>query len=132
MEAYRVEIANSAEVMAEKVPSMVDFLSRTGRTRRRGGRVRREAFARPTMALKSYLLQEAEAVSREAKIGAAVGAGLRVVSLQHDGIALQGVSERGRVAAVLSEAATRACGYEVAVSVEEVRAEAPPEAILVN
>ena len=36
--------------------------------------------------LKSYMLQEAEAASREAKLRWAAEEGVRVISLQHDGV----------------------------------------------
>ena len=77
------------------------------------------------MTLKSYLLQEAEAVSREAKLAAAAVGGLRVVGLQHDGIALVGMrdGEEAGVAGRLSAASTAACGYTTTVVVERVRME---------
>ena len=42
------------------------------------------------------MLQEAEAVGREAKIRAASALGLRVVNLQHDGIVVKGMEEDRR------------------------------------
>ena len=94
MEGYREELRGSAEWMAARAGSMMDFMgqpyarARAQPTKRgkRGKRRRRNNC--PDMTLKSYLLQEAEAVSREAKLAAAAARGLRVVGLQHDGIAL--------------------------------------------
>ena len=60
-----------------------------------------------------------------AKLAAAAAGGLRVVGLQHDGIALVGAhdGEEAEVARRLSAAATAACGYDTAVVVERVRVE---------
>ena len=92
------------------------------RSKHKKGRKKRRR-ARPTLTLKSYVLQEAEAVGREAKIRAAAALGLRVVSLQHDGVAVLGeVEERqADVAASLSDAVSLACGYGVKVTLEKVR-----------
>ena len=67
--------------------------------------------------LKSYMLQEAEAASREAKIKWCEQAGVRVVSLQHDGIvAIVGAGEESDSAAKgMAREATAACGYGVKV-----------------
>ena len=67
--------------------------------------------------LKSYMLQEAEAASREAKIKWCERAGVRVVSLQHDGIvAIVGAGdESDRAAEGMAREATAACGYGVKV-----------------
>ena len=97
-------------------------IDRYHRARGKKGKQKRRR-AQPTLTLKSFVLQEAEAVGREAKIRAATALGLRVVNLQHDGIVVRGVVE-GRhkdVARVMSEAVTAACGYEAGVTVERVR-----------
>ena len=76
------------------------------------------------MTLKSYLLQEAEAASREAKFREMEGrASAHVVSLQHVGIVIAG--EADGLASALSRAASVACGYEVPVVVEKINYEAP-------
>ena len=82
------------------------------------------------MTLKSYLLQEAEAVSREAKLRymEQFDSNTRVVSLQHDGIAIAGVpSVPGHegyyercLATGLTEWASQAAGYPVPVEVARV------------
>ena len=72
----------------------------------------------PRTTLKSYMLQEeAEAASREAKIRWCEQAGVRVVSLQHDGIvAIVGAGEESDSAAKgMAREATAACGYGVKV-----------------
>ena len=58
-------------------------------TRKRGAK--RRAGSNPVLTLKSYVLQEAEAVGREAKLRLAPQLGLRVVGIQHDGVALCGI-----------------------------------------
>ena len=94
---------------------MLRFLSQEATRRRRKGRRQQ----RPEMTLKSYLLQEAEAASREAKIKEMAGrAGARIVSLQHDGVAIAG--DTAGLAEALSQAAAAACGYEVPVVVERI------------
>ena len=68
--------------------------------------------------MKSYLLQEAEAVSRGAKMAWCEQNRVRVTSLQHDGIMVaelpQGLSAE-EVAEQLTIAATSASGFEVVV-----------------
>ena len=62
-------------------------------------------------------------MGREAKIRAAPAVGLRVVGLQHDGIAVHGLDPEAeaRVSAALSESVTAACGYKMSVVMERVR-----------
>ena len=123
LEAYRAELAATAAWMAQRAAGMLEYLGQADhRTRGKKGKQKRRR-AQPTLTLKSFVLQEAEAVGREAKIRAATALGLRVVNLQHDGIVVRGVVE-GRhkeVARVMSEAVTAACGYEAGVTVERVR-----------
>ena len=127
MEGYREELKGSAEWMAARAGSMMDFMGQPdARAAKRGKRAKRRRRNNcPDMTLKSYLLQEAEAVSREAKLAAAAMGGLRVVGLQHDGIALVGVrdGEEADVARRLSAASTAACGYNTTVVVERVQME---------
>jgi len=75
----------------------------------------------PILTLKSFILQEAEAVGREAKLRAAAVMGLRVVSLQHDGVAFTGFGVAGRqaeIAEAMSREVTAACGYRAVVALE--------------
>jgi len=123
LEAYRAELAAAATWMAERAGSMLDFVSqddcRSGK--KRGKRRRRRTP--PSLTLKSFVLQEAEAVGREAKLRAAAALGLRVVSLQHDGVVVTGFEEgkQDEVAQAMSEAVTVSCGYESKVVLEKVR-----------
>ena len=83
---------------------------------------------KPALRMKSYLLQEAEAVSREAKVHWCREKGLRVLNLQHDGIFVESLPEgltAAEVAELLGAAASRAAGYEVIVAAEWVEALAP-------
>ena len=66
------------------------------------------------------MLQEAEATARNAKIKWCEDHGFRVISIQHDGILVAGITQSNawEVEAGMSAAATRACGYEVEVEVK--------------
>ena len=74
---------------------------------------------RPILRVMSYLLQEAEAVSRNAKIKCWCEAnGIEVLNLQHDGVVGYGLpsgKNEHDVAAAMAVAATEACGFEVDV-----------------
>ena len=73
--------------------------------------------------LKSYLLQEAEATSREAKIRWCEERGLAVTSLQHDGIFISNLADGmslGDTEDELSRVATEACGFEVVVKGKKI------------
>ena len=123
LEAYRSELAAAAAWMAERAGSMLDYVSQGDcRSGKRRGKRRRQRTP-PAMTLKSFVLQEAEAVGREAKIRAAAALGLRVVNLQHDGVVVTGMADdrKEEVARVLSEAVTASCGYESNVTLEKVR-----------
>ena len=115
VEDLRRELAASAGQMGKRAPSMLAFMSQRG-VRRDKRKSRRKQPYQPGLALQSYLLQEAEAVGREAKLRAARG-GLRAVSLQHDGVSFLGVPEGGEEAwgKELSVAVTLASGYQVEV-----------------
>ena len=83
---------------------------------------------KPALRMKSYLLQEAEAVSREAKVNWCREQGLRVLNLQHDGIFVESLPAglaAAEVAELLGAAASRAAGYEVIVAAEWVEVPAP-------
>ena len=123
LEAYRSELAAAAAWMAQRAGSMLEFLEQEDhRGRKRRGKRRRRRTP-PSLTLKSFVLQEAEAVGREAKIRAAAAMGLRVVNLQHDGIVVTGVREERRevVEDAMSEAVTASCGYEARVTLEKIR-----------
>ena len=123
MVGYRDELAEAGVRMAERADSMLDYLSQQdswAKKTRKG--TRRRAQSRPEVTLRSYLLQEAEAVGREAKLTTVGAMGLRVVNLQHDGVAIEGVQEggEGELIARLGRSVTRATGYTASVTVERV------------
>ena len=70
----------------------------------------------------SYLLQEAEATSREAQIRCCVAQGLEIINLQHDGIVVYGVAPEAvsAVSSKLADAASEACGFTLAVEAKRV------------
>ena len=79
---------------------------------------------------KSYVLQEAEACAREAKMAWAARAGIRVLNLQHDGIVTGSLGGRQsqEVARGMQEAASHACGHEVQVKGELIWCDAAEDA----
>ena len=111
MEAYRRAQANGTAWMESRLTSMVDFI-RAGR--RPGSR----EYKKAGRTAKSYILQEAEATARNAKVAWCHANGLRVTDLQHDGIMvgeLPGHLTCEHVTHALSRAASDACGYHVVV-----------------
>jgi hypothetical protein len=75
----------------------------------------------PAKRLKSYLLQEAEAVARAAKMEWCEAHGVQVMGQQHDGIMVAHWPDSlglggDALAEQLSMAASAACGYEVQVA----------------
>ena len=67
--------------------------------------------------LKSYMLQEAEAASREAKLRWCKEEKVRAISLQHDGVVamVRGAVQQGLAAQGMAQVATAACGYRVQI-----------------
>ena len=65
--------------------------------------------------MKSYILQEAEAISREAKILWATKKGIRIMSLQHDGIVMKVTEDTEKIRVELEKAASLACGYAISM-----------------
>ena len=110
MDAYRSEISGATKWIAEHSARAVAFV-REYRPKNNRGKKRR-----PEIQLKSYLLQEAEATARDAKVAWFESQGMRVTSLQHDGVLVasngndQQSLEKGS-----SNAATQACGFQVEV-----------------
>ena len=109
MDAYRAEIAGATQWVASRAKSTVRYLSELG-PRKGSARKRRR---NPAIQLKSYLLQEAEATAREAKIAWLEANGMRVTSLQHDGVMASGTVGQEQIEKGTSEAASLACGFEV-------------------
>ena len=105
------------DAMAAASPRLVEFVTAHMKPKER-------ALARkPALRAKSYLLQEAEAVSRAAKMRWCREHGVRVVNLQHDGILMESVPDgmtADEAAELMSAAASRAAGYEVVVAAERV------------
>jgi ribonuclease HI len=108
--AYHQAQKEGAKWMETKSQSMVEHIrAHTG-----AGSMARE---KASQTAQSYILQEAEAVSRFAKISRCESLGLRVTNLQHDGITttLHPSLSHEQVAAHLSRAATAGSGYRVVV-----------------
>ena len=77
----------------------------------------------PERTLKSYVLQEAEARSRNAKIDWAREGGHAVYNLQHDGVVI-GITDPVQAAAAaqaLTRVCRRACGYSQPVEVKSMK-----------
>lgn len=121
IQEYRDELARAASWMAERAESMMAYLSQEDHRARKKKGKRKRRCASPILTLKSFILQEAEAVGREAKLRAAAVMGLRVVSLQHDGVAFTGFGVADRqveIAEAMSREVTAACGYRAVVALE--------------
>jgi hypothetical protein len=121
--------------MAEASERMVKFLEVMKCRKARGKPVR------PILRAKSYILQEAEAAVRSAKVEWCEMVGVQVLGLQHDGIWVSRQEGRGgeEAAKMMSEFVSKKCGYEVVIKKEhgeegtvtrvweEVRSRAPHE-----
>ena len=110
--------------MEARSGSMTDMVSALTKPGTRA----REKVGRTTQ---SYILQEAEAVSRLAKIRRGRDLGIRVVNLQHDGIAterFEGGRAPAHIAHLMGEAASGAAGYRVVVVDETLE----PDAVRVD
>ena len=120
LEEYRQEQAQSTMWMATHSESMVEYLrSRVDEGTR--------AWRKAPLTVKSYLLQEAESTSRLAKVRWCEGRGIRVMSLQHDGIMVKVEKDRyEEIRDGMSQSASVACGYEVEVVVKETVEIDPP------
>ena len=106
-----------SEAMCEMVAATMGRSNGTRRGRRPPG-------ARVGPRVKSYLLQEAEAISRRAKQRWCRENGITVIHLQHDGVVAHGATDPGAAARDMSAAATAACGYEVTVGYADLAAPA--------
>ena len=72
------------------------------------------------LTVKSYILQEAEAAAREAKMGWCKRNGWQVWGMQHDGILIGGTEVGNLAEGRLTRAAQEACAYDVRVVVKAV------------
>ena len=80
-------------------------------------------WGKASLTAKSYILQAAEATSREAKLHVweCKKRGIQVGSLQHDGILCYvRKEEEAEAERAMSEAASAACGYPVKVEAKTV------------
>ena len=110
--------------MAAASPRMLEYVT-AGMTPTE----RAKGANKPALRMKSYLLQEAEAASRQAKIDWCRTAGVRVTSLQHDGVMVDSLPDgltADEVAELLSAAASARAGYEVVVAAEAVETAPAP------
>ena len=117
LEKYRKAQAQSTQWMADRSTRMVEYLQsrvETGTT----------SWRKASLTTKSYLLQEAEAMSRLAKAEWCREKGLEVTSLQHDGIMIDMKANMYEEASKgMSAAATKTCRYTVEVVVKGVKGE---------
>ena len=115
LDEYRAAQRGATAWMADQSSRMLQFVDAAMTAKDRA------AKKDPRRRVKSYLLQEAEAVSRAAKMAWCQARRLRVVNLQHDGIVVYGLpaGEEDATAAELSAAASAACGYAVVVEAEK-------------
>ena len=117
LEKYRKSQAQSTQWMADRSARMVKYLQSMVETGTRSWR-------KASLTTKSYLLQEAEAMSRLAKAEWYREKGLEVISLQHDGIMIEMDANTYEEASKgMSAAATRACKYKVEVVVKGIQEE---------
>ena len=112
-DAHRRVMAVGTAWLARQMPAMYDFV--VAHLQAAGDRRRLE---HPERTLASYVFQEAEGVSREAKLWWAGVHGATCHSLQHDGVVLQldGGWAPAAAAHALSQACSQALGYEQPVT----------------
>ena len=103
----------SAACFADRLPAMSSFVTAYLTDQ---GAV--EKLQHPERTLKSYVLQEAEAISRREKLRWAEATGRLPVNLQHDGLLVQLWSgdDRVEVARSLERLSTAVLGYDQPVA----------------
>ena len=113
LQAYRAAQVHTTAWMAARLQSMVALIQSLRK-------VGSPEHTKAPRTAKSFILQEAEATARNAKIAWCDTHGKRVLSLQHDGILVADIApgSEPQVAAEMSAAATAACGYNVKVEVK--------------
>jgi len=106
---YRGVMRHGTAWLADRLPAMRDFVVAHLRARRDSARL-----VHPERTLASYVFQEAEGLSRRAKLQWALRGGHAVQNLQHDGVVvrLAGDLSVGAAAAQLSAACTHALAYQ--------------------
>ena len=112
---YRGVMRHGTAWLAQRLPAMHDFVVAHLRA---GGDVAR--LAHPERTLASYVFQEAEGLSRRAKLQWAVRGGHTVQNLQHDGVVIRLARNLGADAAAtqLTAACTQALAYRQRVQRE--------------
>ena len=117
LETYRNAQQQGTKWMAERSARMGELVRQRMTREEREGSPRKKKKD-PNLRVKSYLLQEAEGVSRAAKVAWCEQHDVRVVNMQHDGIMVSWLPDGltiEEVAEQMSMAASAACGYEVLV-----------------
>ena len=109
---YRREQEDTTEGAMRDSPRALQYLRRMWQ-----GRVGKQDERSRRMAWKSYVLQEAEAASREAKLRWCQENGVRVINLQHDGVVamVSDLQAQERAAQGMAREATARCGFDVTV-----------------
>ena len=117
LEEYRMEQVKGTRWIAARSAGMIAFMERM--PAQKGAKTPR----RMDCTVKSYILQEAEAASREAKLEWCMRMGVRVMSLQHDGVlcAPHDKYTWADMATEMSMACSGACRMAVEVEAKVVR-----------
>ena len=115
LEEYRNEQIQGTRWMSSRASATLEFVRRM----RAPGSAQ---YAKAEKTVKSYLLQEAEAASREAKMAWCVRHGVRVMSQQHDGVLCAPAEGRTweELARELTAASREWCGFEVDVEAKQI------------
>ena len=115
LEEYRNEQVQGTRWMNSRATATLEFVRRM----RQPGSAQ---YAKAEKTVKSYLLQEAEAASREAKMAWCVQHGVRVMSQQHDGVLCAPAEGRAwmDLARELTAASREWCGFEVDVEAKQI------------
>ena len=110
---YKKEQEDSTVAAMQRSERAIQYLGRLWEGKTKGASIERKK--RTT--LKSYLLQEAEATSREAKLRWGWENRIRIISLQHDGVVaiVQGNTQTEEVAKGMAAAASVECKFDVKV-----------------
>ena len=118
LNAYRAAQREGTGIMAEGAPRMLEMITEqpTGGT---GRKDKSQCAEKSRRTLKSFLLQEGEAASRQAKCRWSRARGIGVYQLQHDGVVVARQTDAAGVAQAMSEAASAACGLPVVVIPED-------------
>ena len=110
MDKYRQSQETGTKWMAARSSRMLEFLNEMPKSR-----FKKKKQGSRKLTMKSYILQEAEAISREAKILWATNRGIRIMSLQHDGIVMKVTEDTEKIRVELEKAASSACGYAISM-----------------